>query len=350
MNSTKQPFDWVPTQELIVQSNLTAFLHKVSESSFESLGARADADPAWLMQEVFEFCDMRFYQPYTQMLDTSRGIEWGRWCVGGTTNIVLNCLDRHRGTPVWEQTFLVWEGEDPKNRKTLSYREFDAEVCRLAGALQSLGIGQGDRVGLYLPNLPETFVAFFAVLKIGAVLMPLFSGFGPQPIVARLNDGQAKAVLTVDGTWRRGAPGIMKSVLDEALREVPSVQHVLVLRHLGDAAPCPMTPGRDHDWASLVAGQADDLPTAEMAADAPAVLLYTSGTTGKPKGCVWTHVGFLGSMVTRDMHICADFKPSDRFFFMSDMGWMVGAMCACIPSYFGASLLVAEGTPDYPDT
>ena len=350
MNSTKQPFEWKPAPELMARSNLTAFLHKVGESSFENLSARADADPAWLMQEVFEFCDMRFYQPYTQMLDTSRGIEWARWCVGGTTNIVLNCLDRHRGTPVWDQPFLVWEGEDPKNRKSLSYREFDAEVCRLAGALQSLGIARGDRVGLYMPNLPETFVAFFAVLKIGAVLMPLFSGFGPQPIVARLNDGQAKAVLTVDGTWRRGTPGVMKSVLDEALREVPSVQHVVVLRHLGEASPCPMTPERDHDWASLIAAQPRDMPTAEMAAEAPAVLLYTSGTTGKPKGCIWTHVSFLGSMVTRDMHICADFKQSDRFFFMSDMGWMVGAMCACIPSYFGGSLLVAEGTPDYPDT
>jgi acetyl-CoA synthetase len=142
----------------------------------------------------------------------------------------------------------------------------------------------------------------------------------------------------------------MKSVLDEALTEAPDVQHVVVLRHVGDAVDCPMTAGRDRDWAALVAGQPTELPTAEMAAEAPAVLLYTSGTTGKPKGCVWTHVGFLGSMVTRDMHICGDFKRSDRFFFMSDMGWMVGAMCACIPSYFGASLLTVEGTPDYPDT
>jgi len=232
----------------------------------------------------------------------------------------------------------------------VSYREFDAELCRLAGALEALGVERGDRVGLYMPNVPETFIAFFAVLKIGAVVMPLFSGFGPQPLVARLNDGEAKVVLTVDGTWRRGSPGAMKSVLDEALASVPSVEHVLVLRHLGAAAPCPMTPGRDLDWADAVATQPAARATTEMAADDAAVLLYTSGTTGKPKGCVWTHVGFLGSMVTRDMHICGDFRSTDRFFFMSDMGWMVGAMCACIPSYFGGSLLVAEGTPDYPDT
>ena len=350
MNSTKQPFDWMPAPELMAQSNLTAFLHKVGESSFDSLSARADADPAWLMQEVFDFCDMRFYEPCTQMLDTSRGIEWARWCVGGTTNIVLNCLDRHRGTPVWEQPFLVWEGEDPQAQRTYTYREFDAEVCRLAAALEALGIARGDRVGLYMPNVPETFIAFFAVLKIGAVLMPLFSGFGPQPLIARLNDGEAKAVLTVDGTWRRGSAAPMKSVLDEALHEVPSVKHVLVLRHIGEALDCPMQAGRDHDWAVLVTGQSTRHPTAEMDAEAPSILLYTSGTTGKPKGCVFTHVGFLGSMVTRDMHICGDFKSSDRFFFMSDMGWMVGAMCACIPSYFGGSLLVAEGAPDYPDT
>src|SRR3990167_1973571 len=283
MNSTKQPFDWMPTPELMAQSNLTAFLHEVGESSFESLSARADADPAWLMQEVFDFCDMRFYQPYTQMLDASRGIEWARWCVGGTTNIVLNCIDRHRGTPTWERPFLVWEGEDRRAQRSLTYREFDAEVCRLGGALQALGVQRGDRVGLYLPNLPETFIAFFAALKIGAVVIPLFSGFGPQPIVSRLNDGEAKIVLTVDGTWRRGTPGAMKSVLDEALQSVPSVQHVLVLRHLGDALPCPMTPGRDHDWGAAVARQPAELATAEMAADDPAVLLYTSGTTGKPK-------------------------------------------------------------------
>ena len=353
MQSTKRPFAWIPSPETIAGSNLTAFIRYTGQPDLQSLQSRADADPAWLMEQVFGFCDFRFYKPYERMLDTSRGIEWARWCVGGTTNIVLNCIDRHRGTPTWDRTFIAWESEDPtapNARRELSYREFDAGVCRLAGALEALGVQRGDRVGLYMPNLPETFIAFFAVLKIGAVVMPLFSGFGPQPLVARLNDGEAKVVLTVDGTWRRGTPGAMKSVLDEALAAVPSVRNVLVLRHLGTALPCPMTPGRDVDWAAAVAEQSAERATTEMAADDPAVLLYTSGTTGKPKGCVWTHVGFLGSMVTRDMHICGDFRSSDRFFFMSDMGWMVGAMCACIPSYFGGSLLVAEGTPDYPDT
>lgn len=350
MTATLKSFDWMPSPERIAGSVMTAFLKHTGSAEFDALGARADADPGWLMEQVFAFCDFRFYRPYERILDTSGGVEWARWCVGATTSIVLNCIDRHRGTPVWDRDFLVWEGEDPDVRRTLTYRDFDAEVCRLAGALAGLGVVQGDRVALYMPSVPETYVAFFAVLKLGAVVMPLFSGFGPQPLAARLLDGEAKVVLTTDGTRRRGTPAPMKAVLDEALEAPSSVAAVLVLRHLGDAVTCPMTPGRDHDWAASVADRPAQMPTREMDAEAPAVLLYTSGTTGRPKGCVWTQVSFLGSMVTRDMHLCGDFRGSDRFFFLSDMGWMVGAMCACIPSYFGGSLLVAEGTPDYPDT
>ena len=343
-------YEWLPAPALVADSNLTAFLRRVGSADYAALLARSEADPAWLMQQVFEFCDLRFYEPYTRLLDTSDGIEWARWCVGGTTNIVLNCLDRHRDTPAWHRPFLVWEGESPAEQRTLDYRTFDAEVCRLAGALRALGVGPGDVVALYLPSLPETYVAFFAVLKIGAILMPLFSGFGPVPLATRLADAGARVVLTADGTWRRGEPAPMKALLDEALAEVDSVQHVVVLRRLGSALETPLQAGRDHDWQGLVEAMPPTLDTEPMPAEAPALLLYTSGTTGRPKGCIWTHVGFLGSMVTRDMHLCGDFKPTDRWFFMSDMGWMVGAMCACIPSYFGASLLVAEGVPDFPDT
>lgn len=350
MASANKKFYWEPTPEIIAQSNLTAFLKRVGLPDFASLQKKGDQDPGWLMEHVFKFCDMRFYKPYDQILDVSRGLPWARWCVGGTTNVVLNCIDKYQGTPTWNKEFLVWEGEDPKQQRRFTYGEFNVEVCKLAAALKFLGIGKGDVVAVYMPNLPETFAAFFAIQKIGAIMMPLFSGFGPQPIVTRLNDGGAKVVITADGTWRRGAPGDMKTVLDEALGEVPSVKQVIVVRHMGDKLNTPMRAGRDHWWGDLVAGQPDDVPTEEMDAEAPAILLYTSGTTGKPKGCVWTHVGFLGSMVTRDMHICCDFKSTDRFFFMSDMGWMVGAMCACVPSMMGGSLLVVEGTPDYPDT
>lgn len=349
MTNPTTPFSWLPTPDQIAKSVLTQFLRQTGDTDYESLSRRADADPAWLAAEVFAFCDFRFYKPYTQILDTSRGIEWARWCVGATTNIVLNCLDRHRGTPVWDQSFLVWEGEDASDVRRFSYGEFDAHVCQLASALASVGVTEGDRVALYLPNIPEAFFALFAILKLGAVALPLFSGFGAQPLIARLNDGRAKMVLTADGAWRRGAFSPMKEVLDVALAQVPSVEHVLVLRRPGAKGNVPLTAGRDLDWENLVRDQPTDLRTTEVAAEAPAILLYTSGTTGKPKGCVWTQISFLASMALRDMHICGDLSAGDRFFFMSDMGWMVGPMSAISPAYFGASVLLAEGTPEFPD-
>jgi len=348
--SDELQYTWVPPPDLVTNSNLTAFLRATEQPDYDALALKAEADPAWLMEEVFKFCDVRFYRRYDQMLDVSRGEPWARWCVGGTTNIVLNCIDRHRDTPTWHQTFLVWEGEDRREQRKLTYRELDRDVGRLAQALRDLGVGQGDVVALYMPNLPETFVAFFAVLKLGAIVMPLFSGFGPSPIQSRLNRGEPKVVITANGTWRRGVPAQLKSVLDVALQSAPSVQHVVVADRKGLAIETPMRDGRDHWWHDIIADKDGAIATAQMQAEDPAILLYTSGTTGEPKGCVWTHIGFIGSMVTRDMIICGDFKASDRFFFMSDMGWMVGAMCACIPSFAGASLLIAEGTPDFPDT
>jgi acetyl-CoA synthetase len=340
----------MPPPELVAQSNLTAFLRATGQPDYDALAEKADADPAWLMQEVFRFCDVRFYRPYEQMLDLARGQPWARWCIGGTTNIVFNCIDKHRDTPVWDQTFLVWEGEDRREQHTLNYREFSGEVDHIACALRMLGIRKGDVVAIYMPNLPETFAAFFAILKIGAIVMPLFSGFGPSPIQSRLNHGGAKAVVTANGTWRRGAAAPLKALLDQALETVPSVQHVIVVDRKGLDIDTPMKRGRDHWWNDIGSCDAQDIATLEMQAEDPAILLYTSGTTGEPKGCVWTHIGFIGTMVTRDIIICGDFKPTDRFFFFSDMGWMVGAMCACIPSFAGGSLLIAEGTPDYPDT
>lgn len=340
---------WIPSQAQIDASNLTAFLRQTGTSSYEELLEKSNHDPGWLMEQVFQFSGVRFYHPYQQVLDLSLGQAHARWCVGGTTNIVLNCLDQHLETDVADKTLLVWEGETDKTSRTLTYAEFNDQVCRLAAGLKRLGVQRGDVVAIYLPILPESFVAFFAVLKLGAILLPLFSGFGAQPIATRLVDGRAKLVITADITYRRGAVIPMKTTLDEALLQAPSVEKVVVIeREQGVHPSMSIKNGRDILYSELMCASTAPVSTEPMDPNDPAILFYTSGTTGKPKGCVWTHIGFIGSMVTRDMHICGDFKSTDRFFFMSDMGWMVGAMCAMIPTMFGGSLLIAEGAPDYP--
>ncbi len=352
METGMERFRWVPTQAVRDNARLTYFMKALGTPDYATLLQRSVAEPEWFWAALLRYIDFRFYTPYEKVLDVSSGIERARWCVGATTNFVLNCLDRHRDTPAWSRTYLVWEGEDGRTRQ-YTYAEFDAEVCRFANGLKAIGIGKGDVVGLYMPQVPETFIAYFAIMKIGAICMPLFSGFGDAPIATRLNDGEAKAVVTVDGTWRRGKPGAMKAVLDAALAHSPTVKHVIVVRHLGEhmekAAPVTMQPGRDAWWHDFVAGKSTDCATEPMPVDSPAALLFTSGTTGKPKGAIYTQMNFIVKSVT-DYGICTDFGPDDRWFFLSDMGWMVGSMCAVVPTYHGGSLFIAEGAPDYPTT
>lgn len=346
--STDSQYYWHPTEQHIADAKITAFMKHLDIANYKELIKKADADPGWYFDQVIKYCDIRFYKPYDQILDVSKGIPWARWCVGGTTNLTMNCIDKHRGTATYDKDFLVWEKETGENG-VLTYREFDAEVCKLAAGLKKLGVEKGDVVGIFMPNIAETFVAFFAIAKVGAIIMPLFSGFGPSPLITRTQDGGAKVIITADGTWRRGSPGTMKPLLDEVKDDIPTVESIIVVQNVGDALPTEMTEGRDYWWHELCADMPTDTPTEEMSAEDPVVLLYTSGTTGKPKGAVWTHAGFITRMAT-DMGLCGDFKADDRFFFMSDMGWMVGAMCAVTPTIHGGSLLVVEGAPDFPET
>ncbi|HKY95071.1 MAG TPA: AMP-binding protein [Kiloniellales bacterium] len=338
------PFAWWPNAEAAAESTLAAFIAAAGLPDFDALARRADADPAWFWGEVLRFFDLRFYKPFDRLMDDSAGPAWTRWCIGGTTNIVLNCFDRHRGTAVFDRVYLVWNGEDGAER-TLTYREFDREVCRLAGALRRLGCVSGDVIGLFMPNVPETYIAYFAALKIGAVLMPLFSGFAAQPLAERLNLGGAKVLITTDGALRRGRIVPMKAVADEAAAATPSLRHTIVHRRCGLEIEWT---ARDHDWAELVSAQPDDAPTEELEAEAPAVLLFTSGSTGRPKGCVYTHVGFAAKMLVDGM-LLTDFKASDRYFWMVDMGWAVASFAAVTPALIGGSVLIAEGAPDYPE-
>jgi acetyl-CoA synthetase len=336
---------WRPDAATSAATNLVAFMRSLGVASYEQLLERADREPEWFFAGLLKHIDYRFYQPYEQILDDSRGAPWRRWCIGGTTNVVLNALDRWRGTPTWDKPALVWEGEDGAKAE-YTYGDLDAAVCRTAGALRSLGLGRGDVIALYMPNVPEAMIALLATTKVGAIAMPLFSGFGAEAMLARLQLGRAKALVTVDGTLRRGKPVDAKVIVDEALAQAPHVESVIVLRRAGN--PVAMKPGRDHWWHEIVPRQPDSAPTEQMASDAPFLLVFTSGTTGRPKGVVHGHAGFPAKLVM-DLSLLMDFKASDRMLWMSDMGWVVGPLIVYTTPLIGATLVLVEGAPNSPD-
>jgi acetyl-CoA synthetase len=342
---TRDRFVWQPTPALLEKTTMTAFLRAQALADFNALLERADREPQWLWDAVLKFFDVRFETPYTQVLDLSRGIEWPRWCLGGETNLVTNCLHRHRGTGTWSRTAVIWEGENGEERRW-SYSQLEAETSRLANGLRARGLGCGDVIALYMPMVPEVAAAFFAIARIGAIVMPLFSGFGPRPVHDRLQDSGAKAAITVDGGWRRGGRAAMKATLDEAAVDVPALHTVIVLRHGGgDTA---MHPGRDVWWGDLVASQSRTASIETMPAEAPVMLMYTSGTTGRAKGTVHTHCGVMAKNLL-DVGLCLDLKPEDRLMWLSDVGWVAGPKIIITAALLGATLVLAEGAPDYPD-
>lgn len=343
MRSDAPKYAWVPTPEFIAKTRETEFLKYMDLASFEALDALSKQDPAKFWDGVLKFSKLEFYKPYHQVMDVSAGIEWARWCVGGTTNLVLNCFDKHRGTPVYEKTYLTWCGEDGTERK-FTYREFDQQMSRFASALKTLGVGRGDVVALFMPLLPETLMAYFAAIKIGAVAMPLFSGFGAGAVRERLELAKPKVLVIADGTLRRGQQVLVKPIADTAVAGLPI--KVVTVARLG--VKVDWNDGVDYAWDKLLAAGDPACPTEEMVADDPAILHFTSGTTGRPKGGIYTHVGIAAKMML-DHGILNDFRESDRHFCMADMGWMVGSKLAVLPTVHGGSLIIAEGTPDFPE-
>jgi len=334
---------WRPTPDVIERSRLTAFMRRHDVPDLEALLARSTADLEWFWRAVFDDLGIEFYEPFTQVVDLSAGPAWGRWCVGARLNIAHNCLDKWAGTPTDARAAIRWEGEEGVT-VTLTYAELRAATNRCANALEAVGVGPGDRVALFLPMCPELVAAFFATIKIGAIVLPLFSGYGAEAVTARLRDSEAKVVITADGFWRRGQRVAMKPVADEAAAASPSVTHVVVVARLGEAAA---TQPRDRLWAALVDGQADTYETARSGAEDPLMLIYTSGTTGKPKGAVHTHCGF-PIKAAQDMAHCFDVQPGDTMYWVSDIGWMMGPWELFGMTLLGGTSVLYDGALDYP--
>jgi len=337
---------WTPDRETVADSNLRRFMDAHGVADLDALRTRAADDVGWFWDAVLDDLGIEFYSDYDEIVDVSDGIEFPTWCVGGEMNIVHNLLDKWQGTKVEHRDALRWEGEDG-DTATLTYGELHRRVCQCANMLRERGLGKGDRIGLYMPMTPEIVIAFLAIVKIGGVLLPLFSGYGTGAIITRLNGADAKALFTADGFTRRGKPISMKEAADKALAECPSVQHVIVHQHLG-RTDVPMTEGRDEFWQTAMAGQSTEADTARTRADDRVMLIYTSGTTGAPKGAVHTHCGF-PIKGAQDMYHSMDLKPGETMYWMSDMGWMMGPWLVFGTLTIGATMVLYDGAPDHPD-
>jgi len=283
-------------------------------------------------------------------------LEWtpphARWFVGGKLNASANCLDRHLKGPRRNKAAIIWEGE-PGDRRVLTYWDLAREVQRCANALKSLGVRRGDRVAIYLPMIPEAAIAMLACARIGAVHSVVFGGFSSESLRDRINDQQAVCLITADGGYRRGQVLPLKRMADEALAECPSVRHVLVVRRRagaeGDEAFASMTEGRDHWWHRLLEKAEAICPPEAMDSEDLLFILYTSGTTGKPKGIVHTTGGYLTQVASTTRYVF-DLREDDVFWCTADIGWVTGHSYVVYgPLAIGATVLMYEGAPDWPE-
>jgi len=343
-------FVWHPTPELIAQSNLQRFIDKHQLGSYDELMRRSTTDIAWFWDTVLRDLDIQFYKPYSQIVDLNEGKPWPRWCVGGELNIVHNLLDKYAGSKI-DNRFVIKSEIEDGTTCTLTYKELREQVDAIAAALRGLGLGKGDAIGVFMPMVPEIVVAMLAIIKIGGIFLPLFSGFGASAIVSRLKDADAKALFTADGTYRRGKFCAMKPIADEAAAQIPTLKHLIALEQSGEWATevvaAAVPGGRTESPLPLETAAATTQATERTSAEDPMMIIYTSGTTGKPKGAVHTHCGF-PIKAAQDMWQGLDLHPGETLFWMTDMGWMMGPWEVFGTLLLGATMMLYDGAPDFP--
>lgn len=314
---------WTPTDEVLARANVVRLMRRHGAATYRELVQRSIDDPEWFWPAAIEDMGLDFAEPWTQVLDASRGPEWTTWFTGAKLNIASSCVHRWRS----DRVAAVFRGEDGTRREQ-TFAELSDQVTRLAEHLVRLGVEPGDRVAIYLPMSPEVAVASHACAHIGAVQVPVFSGFAAPAVAQRVVASEAKVAITAETSWRRGKAVPMLEILEEARLEAPALEHVVVAPW--NLADCPGT-----------------LEPLAVDAEHPYLLTYTSGTTGKPKGVIHVQGGFLVS-IAREACYHADAGPDDVVHFATDMGWIMGPWTVVGCGAMGARLVFAEGAPDWP--
>src|SRR3954451_19275211 len=339
-------YAWTPSDDYVANANVTRLMRTHGLATIDDLRRRSVNDVEWFWDAVVKDLGIEFSTPYDDVLDDSQGTPWAKLFTGGRINLVGNCVERLSGGPAQDQIAVDGESETGKTR-ALPFPGLRREVDRVAAGLREAGVGKGDAVAVYMPMVPEAVVAAYAIAKLGAIYMPIFSGFAPSAVAARLEDASAKVLFTADGTWRRGRHGLMKPGADEAVAESPTVERVVVLRNIGEDVP--MTEGRDVWWDDFVAPHSGAVVECEDTDSEDVFMIaYTSGTTGKPKGAVHVHGGFLVKIASE----CAyqtDIHSGEVFYWFTDMGWIMGPLSMVGSHANGAAMVMYEGAPDYPE-
>ncbi len=316
--------------------------HIKSMAELERLSAEASADPEKFWARMAE--ELHWFKKWDQVLEWSP--PHAKWFSGGKINLSYNCLDRHVMTWRRNKAALIWEGE-PGDQRTLTYQQLYLEACRFANVLKRVGVEKGDRVALYLPLIPELAIAMLACARIGATHSVIFGGFSSTALIDRINDASCKVVVTADGGWRRGNEVKLKAAVDETLKQTPSVNSCIVVRRTGEHVH--MEAGRDYWWHELMNTVDANCPAAELDSEHPLFILYTSGTTGKPKGILHTSAGYLLQTHLTTKWIF-DLKDEDVYWCTADIGWVTGHSYVVYgPLSNGATVLMYEGAPNYPE-
>jgi acetyl-CoA synthetase len=336
-----------PSDEFVESTNVWEFMQEYDIDDYEDLLETTNGDIEWFWDELVEYLDVEFYEDYDTIRNDAAGPQFSEWYAGGKMNIAHNAVDRHAdvGSETRNKVACIWESEQGDVRE-VTYHELHRQSNKVANALEERGVDTGDTVGLYMPMVPEVVSILYGCFKVGAIAVPIFSGFGVDATATRIADSECSVLFTGDGFSRRGSEITLKETADDAIEEAGYVEHTIVFDRLG--ADIPWNDARDEWWDDAVETQDDAYDTKALDSNQESMLLYSSGTTGKPKGIVHTHAG-VQMQTAKEIYFGFDHKPEDRFFWVSDIGWMMGPWMLIGNHTFGGTIFMYEGAPDYPN-